>query len=92
MATVTKTQDKVELPPAPLADERIYADNSNVADLKATCDEAVERVGLKIYSAVTQYTDHLHGHTLLLADSYATGKPTSPGTVCFTARSRQPRR
>lgn len=30
--------------PVPPKDDRIYVDTSNVADLKATCDDAVERV------------------------------------------------
>lgn len=36
-------QDTGDLPPA---EDRIYVDNSNISELKSTCDDAVERVRL----------------------------------------------
>lgn len=37
--------DSATLPPK---EDRIYVDNSNLSDLKLTCDEAVERVSAQL--------------------------------------------
>jgi hypothetical protein len=58
-ASISRAEDPLsELAgPLPAKEDRIYVDNSSLQELKATCDEAVERVSiLKQQTSASQST------------------------------------